>query len=131
MKDFRVWFTRWYYRMGYKMTPLCCDYADGVFKLVFCCPWWIRILAGIFCNPEVYFQEAVRHRVDHISGYKTICVRSPEEFAERVGTEISAGNVVLCPECHAVFEDDDIAYTHETGLCQYCHSTVRSVRISR
>lgn len=30
----------------------------------------------------------------------------------------------MCPTCKAIFEDDDIAYTLYTGLCQYCHHDI-------
>lgn len=33
-------------------------------------------------------------------------------------------NNMKCLHCNAKFEEDDIAYMLETGLCQYCHENI-------
>ena len=58
MNDFRAKFTRWYYRKGYRMFYVPCDYGDGVGSMSFVCPWWVRILAGWFFSPSVYYRES-------------------------------------------------------------------------
>ena len=57
MNDFRTRFTKWYYRKGYRMIYKPCNYADGVAELIFCCPWWVRLLVGFFFSPSVYYNE--------------------------------------------------------------------------
>jgi hypothetical protein len=60
--DFRTKFTKWYYRKGYKI-----DYADGIGRIVYICPWWVKPLTAYFFSPSAYFQEAladIRMRLD-------------------------------------------------------------------
>jgi PDZ domain-containing secreted protein len=33
-------------------------------------------------------------------------------------------NNMKCIHCNVEFEEDDIAYLLETGLCQYCHKVI-------
>lgn len=65
--------------------------------------------------------------VDHIDCSELRWVSTPDDFAKVTLDELANGNSIACPECGAIFEDDDFAYTHETGLCQYCHRSVESI----
>ena len=58
MTNLRVKFTRWYYRKGYRMIYIPCDYADGVAGMIFDCPLWVRLLASFFFSASVYYREA-------------------------------------------------------------------------
>ena len=53
------------------------------------------------------------------------------DFVRVVNEEVLARHNVACIDCGAVFDYDDFAYTHETGLCQYCHNPVNAVWIKR
>lgn len=57
MNDFRVRFTKWYYRKGYRMKYRPCDYGDGVAELVFICPLWIRPFIELLFSPCTYYRE--------------------------------------------------------------------------
>lgn len=68
--------------------------------------------------------------VDHIDTSKLRRVRTVDDFRQQAVHEMTVmGNRIACPECGAVFEDDDLAYTSETGMCQYCHHSVESIWI--
>lgn len=62
--------------------------------------------------------------VDHIDDGDTILTPRLKDFILGVTHQRKIGNKLACVECGAIFEDDDFAYTHETGLCQYCHRAV-------
>lgn len=66
--------------------------------------------------------------VDYIDTSELRIVHTQDDLYQVVKTHVMLiGDKIACPECGAVFEDDDIAYTHETGLCQYCHKNVESI----
>lgn len=69
--------------------------------------------------------------VDHIdcSDMRPVCTAN--DFVRVVNQAADVGHNVACIECGAVFEDDDLAYTHETGLCQYCHKVVGALWIKQ
>lgn len=50
--NIRQRFTKWYVRKGYRM-----EYEDGAAELIFTCPWWVRLLAGFFFSPSIYYKE--------------------------------------------------------------------------
>ena len=52
-------FTKWYYRKGYRMEYEPVDYADGVGRLTYICPWWVRPLASWLFSPSVYYHEVL------------------------------------------------------------------------
>lgn len=58
-------------------------------------------------------------------------ITSTDDFGRTVTSEIKAGNKIACIKCGAVFEDDDLAYAHETGLCQYCHAKIKAIWIKK
>ena len=71
MNDFRARFTKWYYRKGYRMKYLPCDYADGVAELIFYCPWWARLFVGFFFSPSIYYHEVMNDSTkDYIVGFE-------------------------------------------------------------
>lgn len=57
MNDIRERFTTWYYRKGYRMFYVPCNYADGVASMTFVCPWWVRLFVGMFFSPSIYYRE--------------------------------------------------------------------------
>ena len=54
-------------------------------------------------------------------------IEDASDFCLFVTTETKAGHKIACAECGAVFDDDDLAYGYETGLCQYCHKLIRAI----
>ena len=62
MINIRQTFTEWYFRKGYRMTWATCDYGDGVSKMIFECPWWVRPMINTFFSPCAYYRA---------SGYQT------------------------------------------------------------
>lgn len=58
MSNFRIKFTKWYYRKGYRMEWKTCDFGDGVAEMIFRCPLWVRPLVYYFFSPCVYYREA-------------------------------------------------------------------------
>ena len=64
--------------------------------------------------------------VDHIDECDIVYVPNAKTFALAVNTQrkLNPDSKFACVECGAVFEDDDLAFTYETGLCQYCHKAV-------
>lgn len=52
--NFRTKFTKWYYKRGYKI-----DYADGIGRIVYICPWWVKPLTAYFFSPYVYVVETL------------------------------------------------------------------------
>lgn len=54
---------------------------------------------------------------------------SVEDFVRIVVPELYAGNKIVCANCDAVFENDDLAFAHETGACAYCHTLIRELLI--
>lgn len=70
--------------------------------------------------------------VDYIDTSELRRVRTANDFYQVVKTEMMMnGYNIACPECGSVFEDDDVAYTYETGLCQYCHKAVEDLWIKQ
>lgn len=57
MNDFRQRFTKWYYRKGYRMLYVPCNYGDTVPGLIFFCPFWVRPLVHMFFSPCAYYRE--------------------------------------------------------------------------
>ena len=58
-------------------------------------------------------------------------ISTVDDFVSVVVPEIEAGNKIACVECGVVFEDDDLAFTHETGECSYCHRKIESLWIKK
>ncbi len=54
-------FTRWYVNKGYTMECKLCDYGDGVAKLIFHCPIYVKFLTEWLFSPIVYYQELRRN----------------------------------------------------------------------
>ena len=69
--------------------------------------------------------------VDYIDTSDLRHVSTVDDFDRVVISETKAGNQIACTECGAVFEDDDFAYAHETGLCQYCHKAIKDLWVKR
>ena len=65
--------------------------------------------------------------VDHIDDGDKIYTPRVKDFVFEVNYRRRNGLKVACVECGAVFDDDDLAFTHETGLCQYCHKAVSAI----
>lgn len=62
--------------------------------------------------------------VDHIDPSDLRLATTVEDFVRIVVPEMKAGRKVACVECGAIFEEDDLAFVHETGECPYCHARV-------
>ena len=67
--------------------------------------------------------------VNYIDSSDSRPVSTVEDFVRVVVPEIKAGNKIACVECGAIFEDDDLAFIHETGLCQYCYRAIEALWI--
>lgn len=65
--------------------------------------------------------------VDHIDQSDLCNITTSEEFSRVAMQEMKSGHRIACAECGATFENDDLAFTHETGECPYCHTQVRSL----
>ena len=65
--------------------------------------------------------------VDHIDDGDKIYISGVKDFVLVVNYQRKFGYKVACVECGAVFDDDDFAFTHETGLCQYCHKPINAI----
>lgn len=63
--------------------------------------------------------------VDHID--MSDCRHTPtvEDFVRVITSEV--GHKFACVECGATFENDDLAFVHETGECPYCHIRVEEI----
>lgn len=60
MSNFRAKFTKWYYRKGYRMEYDACDYGDGVAKMAFNCPFWVKPLTSMYFSPSAYYAEYLK-----------------------------------------------------------------------
>ena len=69
--------------------------------------------------------------VDYIDDDDKIFTPSVKDFILAANYQRKLGCKVACVECGAIFDDDDFAFTHETGLCQYCHKPVRSLWVKQ
>ena len=58
MTNFNQKFTRWYYHKGYRMEWEPCDYGDGIGRIIFHCPWWVRPMTVWFFSPCTYYHMA-------------------------------------------------------------------------
>lgn len=65
--------------------------------------------------------------VDYIDPSDLRLTPTVSDFIRVVVPETKAGRKVACVECGSVFEDDDLAFVHETGECPYCHTQVRAL----
>lgn len=65
--------------------------------------------------------------VDHIDRSDRRLTPTVLDFVRVVVPETKAGRKVACMECGSIFEDDDLAFVHETGECPYCHAQVRAL----
>lgn len=65
--------------------------------------------------------------VDYIDECDIRYTHRVEDFVKIVAQERDLGHELACVECGAVFDDDDFAYAHETGLCQYCHKEIEAL----
>lgn len=57
MIDLREKFTKWYYRKGYHAMRVFYPYGDGLRKIIFSCPWWVKPLLGTFFSYKIYLAE--------------------------------------------------------------------------
>ena len=62
--------------------------------------------------------------VDYIDSSDLRPVSTVEDFVNVVVPEMKAGHKIACVECGATFEDDDLAFAHETGECPHCHMAI-------
>lgn len=69
--------------------------------------------------------------VDYIDSSDSRPVSTVEDFVRIVVPEIKAGHKIACIECGAAFEDDDLAFVHETGECPYCHRAIEALWIKQ
>jgi hypothetical protein len=69
--------------------------------------------------------------VDYIDLSDSQPISTVEDFVRVVVPEVEAGHKIACVECGAVFEDDDLAFTHETGCCQYCYKEIKALWIKQ
>lgn len=69
--------------------------------------------------------------VDYIDSSDSRPVSTVDDFDRVVVPALRAGHKIACVECGAVFEDDDLAFAHETGHCQYCHKEIEAVWIKQ
>lgn len=80
------------------------------------------------------FCEGCMDCVPYVDYIDTSDLRSTprvEDFVLVVTHERNLGHELACVECGAVFEDDDFAFTHETGLCQCCHKPVEALWVKQ
>lgn len=69
--------------------------------------------------------------VDYIDLSDLRVTSTSNDFVRVVDQEASVGHNVACIDCGAVFDDDDLAYTNETGLCQHCYSQVNAIWVKQ
>lgn len=69
--------------------------------------------------------------VDYIDEGDILIVPRRKDFVLAVAYQRKLGHKLACTECGAIFEDDDFAFTYETGLCQYCHKTVSTLWVKQ
>lgn len=67
--------------------------------------------------------------VDRIDCSDLRHVQSASDFCHVTTTETKAGRKIACVECGSIFEDDDLAFSNETGLCAYCKKHITAVWI--
>lgn len=65
--------------------------------------------------------------VDHIDTSDLRRTPTADDFRRVTMYERKFNHAIACPECGAIFEDDDFAYTSETGLCQCCHESIEDI----
>ena len=65
--------------------------------------------------------------VDHIDASDLRRTPTADDFRRVTMYERKFNHAIACPECGAIFEDDDFAYTSETGLCQCCHESIEDI----
>ena len=69
--------------------------------------------------------------VSHIDHSDIIWVHSVKEFVVAVNDQRKLGHTLACVECGAPFDDDDLAFSHETGLCQYCYQPIEALWVMK
>lgn len=69
--------------------------------------------------------------VDHIDDSDIIRIHSLKEFITAVNSERNLGHTLACVECGVPFDDDDLAFAHETGLCQYCYQPIEALWVMK
>ena len=69
--------------------------------------------------------------VDYIDSSDSRPVSTVEDFVNVVVPAMKAGHKIACVECGAIFEDDDLAFAHETGECPHCHRAIEALWIVR
>ena len=71
--------------------------------------------------------------VDYIDTCDMLYIPNAEFFALAVNTQrkLNPNSKFACVECGAIFDDDDLAFTYETGLCQYCHKAVMELWVKQ
>lgn len=65
--------------------------------------------------------------VDHIDLSDLRHTPTLEDFVRVVVPEMKAGHKIACAECGSVYEDDDLAFVHETGECPCCHTQIKEL----
>lgn len=60
-----------------------------------------------------------------------IAVPDITAFQSAIYRAIKTGEKVACIECGSIFENDDLAFTLETGECQYCHQRVSEIWLTK
>ena len=65
--------------------------------------------------------------VERIDGSDMVRTPRLQDFVLAVQHRRRPGHKIACVECGAIFDDDDLAFGHETGLCQYCHKPIQAI----
>ena len=63
------------------------------------------------------------------SFYNLCFIETVEDFVKVVVPAMKAGRGISCGECSTAFEEDDLAFVHETGECPHCHIRVTKLLI--
>lgn len=71
--------------------------------------------------------------VDRIDHCDMVYIPNAKTFAQSVlaHRKLNSSSKFACCECGAEFDDDDLAFTHETGLCQCCHKKFENLWVKR
>ena len=67
--------------------------------------------------------------VDHIDCRDMRQIYTAEDYRRISIQAIKDNKKVACIKCGNVFEDDDLAFGSETGLCPYCHYFIEAIWI--
>ena len=67
--------------------------------------------------------------VDHINICDIYETPTAEDYRKISIQAIKDNKKIACIECGNIFEDDDLAFCSETGLCQYCYTAIKAIWI--